>query len=395
MINTSSYRSATAGRFAVAGLVLALLSACSDTGKAPAPAAPPPPNVTVAKPQIRQVVDEDEYVGRFVAQNAVEIRARVSGYLEQVHFKDGAYVKQGDLLFSIDPRPFRNTLDQARANLEQARSNAVFAESDFGRAQLLAREKTITDQALDQRAQSLRNALAAVAANEALVRQAELDLQFTELRAPIEGRIGDRRVSPGNLVTGGTAGNTTLLASIVSLDPIRFEFTFDEAAFLRYKRIRPQATDATAQQPVPVQLKLIDDKGFAHAGAIDFIDNVIDKSSGTMRGRAIFANKLDLFTPGMFGRLKVSGSLPYQAFLIPDAAIGTEQVRKFVYVVGADDVVALKYVVPGQMSDGLRVIKDGLAAGDRVIVNGLMRVRPGIKVTPSEAASTPTPAPSR
>ncbi len=389
MIKTSSMR------LCVAGFGLALLAACSDTGKAPAPAAPPPPAVTVAKPQIRQVVDEDEYVGRFVALNAVEIRARVSGYLEQVHFKDGAIVKQGDLLFSIDPRPFKNTLDQARANLEQARSNAVYAESDFGRAQLLAREKTITDQALDQRSQSLRNALAAVAANEALVRQAELDLQFTELRAPIDGRIGDRRVSPGNLVTGGTTGNTSLLASIVSLDPIRFEFTFDEAAFLRYKRIRPQSTDAKAQEPVPVQLKLIDDKTFAHKGAIDFIDNVIDRSSGTMRGRAVFANRQDLFTPGMFGRLRVSGSLPYQAFLIPDAAIGTEQIRKFVYVVGADDVVAMKYVVPGQMSDGLRVIKDGLSDGDRVVVNGLMRVRPGIKVTPSEASSAQTPTPAR
>ncbi len=389
MIKTSSMR------LCVAGFGLALLAACSDTGKAPAPAAPPPPAVTVAKPQIRQVVDEDEYVGRFVALNAVEIRARVSGYLEQVHFKDGAIVKQGDLLFSIDPRPFKNTLDQARANLEQARSNAVYAESDFGRAQLLAREKTITDQALDQRSQSLRNALAAVAANEALVRQAELDLQFTELRAPIDGRIGDRRVSPGNLVTGGTTGNTSLLASIVSLDPIRFEFTFDEAAFLRYKRIRPQSTDAKAQEPVPVQLKLIDDKTFAHQGAIDFIDNVIDRSSGTMRGRAVFANRQDLFTPGMFGRLKVSGSLPYQAFLIPDAAIGTEQIRKFVYVVGADDMVSMKYVVPGQMSDGLRVIKDGLSDGDRVVVNGLMRVRPGIKVTPSEAASAQTPTPAR
>ena len=389
MIKTSSMR------LCVAGFGLALLAACSDTGKAPAPAAPPPPAVTVAKPQIRQVVDEDEYVGRFVALNAVEIRARVSGYLEQVHFKDGAIVKQGDLLFSIDPRPFKNTLDQARANLEQARSNAVYAESDFGRAQLLAREKTITDQALDQRSQSLRNALAAVAANEALVRQAELDLQFTELRAPIDGRIGDRRVSPGNLVTGGTTGNTSLLASIVSLDPIRFEFTFDEAAFLRYKRIRPQSTDAKAQEPVPVQLKLIDDKTFAHQGAIDFIDNVIDRSSGTMRGRAVFANKQDLFTPGMFGRLRVSGSLPYQAFLIPDAAIGTEQIRKFVYVVGADDMVSMKYVVPGQMSDGLRVIKDGLSDGDRVVVNGLMRVRPGIKVTPSDAASAQTPTPAR
>lgn len=382
-------------RLFAAGLCLASVAACGDAGKTAAPGAPPPPAVTVAKPVIRQVVDEDEYVGRFVAQNAVEIRARVSGYLEQVHFKDGAFVKQGDLLFTIDPRPFKNTLDQARANLEQARSNVVFAESDFGRAQLLAREKTITDQALDQRAQTLRNAQAAVAANEALVRQAELDLQFTELRAPIDGRIGDRRVSPGNLVTGGAAGNTSLLASIVSLDPIRFEFTFDEAAFLRYKRMSAAAGASAPQEAVPVQLKLIDDKTYAHQGVIDFIDNVIDKSSGTMRGRAVFANKQDLLTPGMFGRLKMSGSLPYQAMLIPDAAIGTEQVRKFVYVVGANDMIGVKYVTTGQLSDGLRVIKEGLAADDRVVVNGLMRVRPGLKVAPSEAAAASQPAPAR
>ena len=199
--------------------------------------APPPPAVTVAKPIKRTVTDFDEYVGRFTAINSVEVRARVSGYLDGVHFKDGQIVKQGDLLFTIDKRPFQNTLDQARANLAQAKSNLAFTEADFTRGQQLVRDKTITDQTFEQRAQAYRNAQAAVSNNEAAVRQAELDIEFTELRAPVNGRIGDRRVSPGNLVTGGTAGNTTLLATIVSTDPIYFEFTFDEASFLRYERM--------------------------------------------------------------------------------------------------------------------------------------------------------------
>ena len=211
--------------------------------------------MTVAKPVQRTIVDQDEYVGRFVAVNSVEIRARVSGYLDKVHFKDGQIVKQGDLLFTIDRRPFQNALDQARANLAQAKANLAFTETDLQRAQSLVRDRTITEQLFDQRTQANRTAQAQVAAQEAAVKQAELDLQFTELRAPITGRIGDRRVSPGNLVTGGLTGNTTLLATIVSIDPIRFEFTFDEASFLRYERLaksagrssRGTATDGRAQ----------------------------------------------------------------------------------------------------------------------------------------------------
>ena len=183
------------------------------------------------------MVDQDEYVGRFVAVDSVEIRARVSGYLDKIHFTDGQMVKQGDLLFTIDKRPFQTSLEQARANLAQARANLAFAEADLARGAQLVRDKTITEQTFDQRTQAKRVAEAAVAAQEAAVRQAELDLEFTELRAPVAGRIGDRRVSPGNLVTGGTGGNTTLLATIVSIDPIRFEFTFDEASYLRYERL--------------------------------------------------------------------------------------------------------------------------------------------------------------
>ena len=361
-----------------------LVAACGQNQQQQA--GPPPAGVTVAKPVQRQVTDHDEYVGRFTAVDSVEVRARVSGSLDAVHFKDGQIVKQGDLLFTIDKRPFQNALDQARATLAQARSNLIFAEADLQRGQQLVKEKTITDQTFEQRAQAYRNAQASVSANEAAVRQAELDLEYTELHAPIDGRIGDRRVSPGNLVTGGTAGNTTLLATIVFIDPIYFEFTFDEASFLRYERMSKEARDiASRGGGVTVGLKLIDESKFDHEGRMDFIDNAIDRSTGTIRGRAKFANPKALFTPGMFARIRVPASPPHETLLVPDAAIGTEQVRKFVLVVGQDGTVMPKYVTLGQTTaDGLRVINQGLAADDNVIVEGLMRARPGQKVTPQE-----------
>ena len=378
---------------ALAGALAMSLAGCGQSQKQ-AGGAPPPPAVSVAKPIKRTVTDYDEYVGRFTAINSVEVRARVSGYLDGVHFKDGQIVKQGDLLFTIDKRPFQNTLDQARANLAQANSNLKFTESDFTRGQQLVHDKTITDQTFEQRAQAYRNAQAAVSNAEAAVRQAELDIEFTELRAPVDGRIGDRRVSPGNLVTGGTAGNTTLLATIVSTEPIYFEFTFDEASFLRYERMSKTGKDiASRGAGVQVALKLIDEHDFIHEGHMDFVDNVINTSTGTIRGRAVFANPNNIFTPGMFARLRVPASPPYEALLVPDAAIGTEQVRKFVLTVNADNVVVPKYVTLGQTTpDGMRVLKTGITADDRVIVNGLMRARPGQKVTPQEEGKGGPPA---
>jgi RND family efflux transporter MFP subunit len=379
-------------RLAAALLPLALtLTACGQSQ--PPAAGPPPPAVTVAKPIERSVVDYDEYVGRFVAVDSVEIRARVSGYLEKVHFRDGQMVKAGDLLFTIDKRPFDNALAQARANLAQAKASLALAEADLERGRQLVRDRTITEQAFDQRTQAYRSALASVAANEALVRQAELDLEFTELRAPVAGRIGDRRVSPGNLVAGGSVPTTTLLATIVSLDPIRFEFTFDEASYLRYERLAQGGGEVTGRTGgVNVALKLVDEKDFVHRGTMDFVDNVIDKSSGTIRGRAVFSNPDLMLTPGMFGRIRVPGSPVYQALLVPDSAIGTEQVRKFVFVVGADNTATARYVTLGAVEgDNLRVIKDGLKRDDRVIVNGLVRVRAGQKVTPQDQGSSAGP----
>jgi RND family efflux transporter MFP subunit len=223
-----------------------------------------------------------------------------------------------------------------------------------------------------------------------MVRQAELDLEFTELRAPVTGRIGDRRVTTGNLVTGGTGGSTTLLATVVSIDPIRFEFTFDEASLLRYERLaREGTTDVTGRGNAAVRLKLIDEPEFSHYGRMDFVDNVIDRSTGTIRGRAQFSNSDELFTPGMFARVQVPASAPYEALMVPDPAIGTEQVRKFVYVIDKDNIARQRLVRLGQAVDDLRVIKEGVSADDRVIVNGLMRVRPGQKVTPEEQQAVP------
>jgi RND family efflux transporter MFP subunit len=366
---------------------LVLLVGCSESPQKQA-AAPPPPNVTVAKPTKRVVVDQDEYVGRFVAIDSVEIRARVSGYLDRIDFTDGQLVKQGDLLFTIDKRPFQTTLDQAKANLAQARANLAFAETDLARGAQLVKERTITEQTFDQRTQTKRVAEASVQAQEAAVRQASLDLEFTELRAPVAGRIGDRRVSPGNLVTGGTSGNTSMLAMIVSIDPIRFEFTFDEASYLRYERAAQAGSEMTSRNAsVAVALKLIDEPDFSHQGRMDFVDNAIDRSSGTIRGRAVLSNTDGVFTPGMFGRVRVPGSPSYMAVLVPDAAIGTEQTRKYVLTVDAENVARMKYVTLGQSFDNLRVIKSGLAEDDRVIVNGLIRARPNQKVTPQDESA--------
>ena len=375
----------TIGRRIGAVLMLAaLVASCGE--KQQQAGGPPPPAVTVAEPTKRTVTDYDEYVGRFVAVSTVEVRARVSGYLEGVHFTDGSRVKQGDLLFTIDKRPFQNAVAQARASLTQAKTNLAFTEADFTRGKELVAAKTITDQVFQQRSQAYNNAKAAVAGAEAAVRTAELDLEFTELRAPINGRIGDRRVSPGNLVTGGNTGNTTLLATIVTDDPIRFEFTFDEASYLRYDRLFKAGDGSSSRGAgVPVSIKLIDEDAFGHTGKLDFFDNVISTSTGTIRSRAVFDNSNGLFTPGMFARVQVPSSPPYEALLVPDVAIGSEQARKFVLAVDGDNKAVTKYVELGQLVDGkLRVIKKGLTPADRVIVNGMARVRAGQKVNPQQ-----------
>ncbi|MFG1294646.1 MULTISPECIES: efflux RND transporter periplasmic adaptor subunit [Xanthobacter] len=374
--------------YAPAALAL-LLAGCGE--QAAAPSGPPPaPPVTVAHPTTRTVTDQDEYVGRFVAIDEVNVRARVSGYLDAIHFKDGQAVKQGDLLFTIDQRPFKIALQQAQANLAQAQANLDFTKTDLERARTLLEDRNstaISKQTFDQRTQAERTAAATVQSQEAAVRSAQLDLDFTEIKAPVSGQIGDRRVSVGNYVTGGTGGTPTLLAVIVSTDPIRFEFTMDEAALLRIQR---RKADIKGE---PVALKLIDDKGFVHQGKMDFMNNVIDRETGTIRGRAVFDNPNGLFRPGMFARLRLNSSDPHEVVVVPDMAVGTEQVKKFVYVVGPDNKVSQRFVTLGSLSGDQRVVLEGLTPQDTVVVNGLMRVRPGVTVTPQMAEAPKADAP--
>lgn len=381
--------------FSLAALALA---GCSEQNQGQPAAAPPPPSVTVAHPTTRTITDYDEYVGRFAAVDLVNVYARVSGYLEKVAFTDGQLVKQGDLLFTIDKRPFQVAHDQAQANLQRAQAELDFATSDLQRAQTLIDDKTsnaISKQAYDQRLQSERTARASVAAAQAALQASQLDLDFTDLKAPVSGRIGDRKVSVGNLVTGGSGGTNTntLLATIVSLDPIYFEFTYDEASYLRYQRMAKEL--GTKADSIPVKLGLIDEKGFPHEGKLDFVDNRISEDTGTIRGRATFANPDGTFTPGMFGRIEIPSSAPHEALLVPDVAIGTEQTRKFVYVMQPGDqpqAPQMKYVTLGRAYDGQRVINSGLSKDDLVVVNGLMRIRPGAKVVGKLEAPAAPPA---
>ena len=376
---------------AIAAVAL-VLAGCDQANVVAQAPAPPPPQVTVAKPAVKRITETDEYVGRFVAVDFVEVRTRVSGYLEKIHFKDGQLVKAGDPLLTIDRRPLEAARDRAQAALMQAKASLTFAESDLKRGQELVRGTTITQQSLDQRKQARAVAEAEVKSQEAALRQAELDLGYAELTAPISGRIGDRRVSEGNLVTGGTSGSTTLLATIASTDPIRFEFTFDEASFLRYQRLSTSGGADKRPGALKVHLKLLDEQDFAREGRLDFIDNAIDRSSGTIRGRAEFSNADGVLTPGMFGRIRLPAKEPADALVVPDTAIGTEQVRKFVMVVDAENVAKPKFVTLGPVVDGQRVISSGLAADDTIVVNGLIRVRPGMKVNPQFETAQPASA---
>ena len=363
----------------IALFVAQLLAACDSKPVANA-AAPAPPAVTVARPLQKTITEWDIFTGRFTAVRSVEVRARVSGFIDSVHFKDGQIVKQGDLLFVIDPRPYRLAVEQARAEVERARARLDITTADVERATPLARSQALTERELDTRRSNQREAAATVASLDAATKQAELNLEWTEVRAPQSGRISDRRVDPGNLITGGETGST-LLTVIVSIDPIHFVFDGAEADFLRYVRlaqagIRPLSRDAQN----PVSVSLADEGDFVHHGRMDFVDNVLNPKTGTIRGRAIFENKDGLLNPGYFGRLRLfAGERP--ALLIPDSAIASDQARKIVFTDADDGVVGTKVVELGPMVDGLRVVRTGLAATDRIVIDGLQRARPGQKVT--------------
>lgn len=359
------------------------LSACDEAASVaqdPA-AAPPPPPVTVARPVVREVVEDDEFVGRFEATDEVEIRARVGGYLQEVHFTDGAIVAEGDLLFTIDPRPYQAAVGQAEAQLKIARSQVEYTAKQLERARELSTRGNISVSALDEREKEYLAAQAQVQGALAALESARLDLEYTEIRAPLTGRIDRNRVSAGNLVTP----DDTILTSIVSLDPIHFYFDVDERSFLAYAR--DARTRGLALQEgagaLPVKVRLSDERDGSFDGRLDFAENRIDRGTGTMRVRAVLANPDLVLQPGLFGTVNIPGSLPYRGVLVPDDAIAADQDRRIVYVVEEDGTVSPRQVRPGPRLHGYRVVREGLSGDETIVINGLMRVRPGAQVTPN------------
>jgi RND family efflux transporter MFP subunit len=368
---------------ALAALSALILASCGEK-QAQAPSAPPPPAVSVANPVEKKVVEWDEYTGRFEAVDTVEVRARLSGVLNEVKFTDGAIVKKGDLLFVIDPRTFQRVLDRDRAALQGAKVQLDFAQKDLERAKPLMTNNTISQQGFDQRNQAVKVAEANVLSAEANVRSAELDVEFTQIRAPITGRISRKLISEGNYITGGS-GSGTLLTTIVSTDPIYFYFDISEADFLKYKRLIEKGMRPSSREVAnPIEVGLQGDAAFPIRGQMSFVDNRIDQSTGSLRERATFPNPNGMLLPGLFARARIIGSGEYTATLLPDAAIATDQSNRFVFVVADDGTVSAKPVTLGPLVDGLRVIRTGVTSADWVIVNGVQRARKGIKVKPEK-----------
>lgn len=346
-----------------------------------------PAPVSVAKPLVKEIVEFDEYTGRFEAPDSVEIRARVSGYLDKVSFKDGANVKAGDLLFTIDPRPYQAAYNKAESAVTVSQSKLEFAQSDMERAEALRKTGNISDQTVDQRRQAYLSAEAELAGNKAALESAKLDLDFTQVRAPISGRISRKLVSEGNLINA----NQTVLTTIVSLDPIQFYFDIDERSFVAYAKGGVASSD-TSPRSNEVVVAVTGDREPTRKGTLDFVDNRLDSTTGTMRVRAVFPNPDFFLTPGMFGRIRIVGSQPYKGVLVPDEAIASDQDRRIVYVSNPDGSVTATPVRPGPKQDGYRVIREGLKGDETIVVNGLMRIRPGAKVSPQMTTLPPTRA---
>jgi RND family efflux transporter MFP subunit len=377
--------------------VTGLFSSGPERGRAPVagpPGGAPPPQVTISRPLAREVTEWDEYTGRFDAVDTIEVRARLAGFLTDVHFTDGQMVKKGDLLFSIDPRPFERALTTAKAELEQAKTKVDSTQKDVSRGRPLLDRKIISEKVFDDRENLKREAEAAVKVAEAKVQTAELDLSFTKIAAPLGGRISRNLISVGNYVTGGGAGTQTLLTTIVTQDPIQFYFDVSENNTIKYKRLAATGAKTPGQPGASIEIALPDDKGFPHVGKLDFSDNRLDNTTGTLRLRAVIDNKPGLFSPGMFGRARISGSAPYQGLLLPDDAIGTDQASKFVAVVAEDGTVTRKVVTLGPISGGMRVIRTGLNADEWVIIKGIQRARPGQKVNPKREPLQVSTAPA-
>ena len=363
-----------AGALVAAPVLVAAAATVLLNREQPAIAAPSPPTVTISTPLVRSITEWDDYVGRFEASKSVEVRPRVSGAVTAVHFTDGAIVAKGQLLFTIDPRPFTAALAEARAGLATAQSDVALARANLERANRLVADEAVSKSDVDQLNARMRAANAALAAAQARVRARALDVEFTQVRAPIGGRVSDRRIDAGNLVAGGDTSGT-LLTTINALDPIYFTFDGSEALFLKTKRA--QAAGAAAS---PVEIKLQDEGAYRWTGQLDFTDNGLDPRSGTIRGRAVLRNPDMFLTPGMFGNMRLSSGGTTPALLVPDAAVQTDQARKTLLTVARDGTVTVKPVQLGPVVDGLRVVRSGLTRADRVVISGTQMAMPGAKV---------------
>jgi membrane fusion protein, multidrug efflux system len=366
-------------------LVLPLALSAIDVISPALAQGPPAPAVTVAQPLAKRVTQWDEYTGRFDAIEQVEVRPRVSGFIEKIHFRDGQVVARGDLLFTIDQRPYRLSAEGAQADVARTRAQVALAENEVERADALSGNRILTARDIDQRRANLASARASQQVSEAALKTAELNLEWTEVRAPIAGRISDRRIDAGNLVSGGQSG-ATLLTNIVNIDPIYFSFEASEADFIRYSRLSLSGDRTSGREGTnPVMVRLSDETEWKRTGRMSFVDNQLNARSGTIRGRATFENKDQFLTPGTFGRMRLFGG-EFDGLLVPDAVIVSDQARKIVLTLGPENKVVPKPVVLGQMSDGLRVIRSGLTATDKVIISGFASpmVRPGVVVTPQQ-----------
>lgn len=377
--------------FVLLSVLSTVIGGCAQ--QPPPPSSLPPLVVTISQPIERQVVDHDEYTGRTTAVEEVEVRARVSGYLVKVNFTEGAEVPKGELLFQIDPRPFQATLDAAKGQVAQWEAKRARAEADVARNQRLLPKGAASQKDLDNSISDLGEARAAIQSAQAAIEQATLSLEFTRITAPISGRISRTSITEGNLVTA----DTTLLTTIVSMHPMYAYFDVDERSMLRYQQLaRERKRQSAREARVPVLLKLANEEGFPHEGIIDFIDNRVDPTTGTIRTRGVFPNTNRVLTPGLFVRVRIPGSDTYTALLVADRTLGTDQGQKYVWIVNEQNVVEYRVVTPGSLqSDGLRVIQAGLKPDEWVIVNGLQRARPGVTVVPQRVEMSTQIAHSR
>src|ERR1700757_740709 len=382
---TGADRSGTPGQLALTGLALAFLigalTGCNQ--QPPAKQALPPASVTVSKPVRKEIADWNEFTGRTAAVNLVNITARVSGYIVNIPFKEGDMVHKGDLLYQIDPRPYQDVYDQALGQLKQAQANQQLQEVTYERQAHLQQTNVIAKEDYDTALSNKNQAAAQVISAQAAVSAAQLNLEFTRVISPIDGRVGRQLVNIGNLVQA----DSTQLTTVVSIDPIYAYFSMDELAALGYQRlVRDGKLASTSDGKAVVYLRLQDENGFPHEGTVNFADNAFDTTTGTLLIRATFANHDGFLTPGNFVRIRIASSPQYEALLVADRAIGTDQDQSFVYVIDSKNIAQLRHVTIGPMADGLRVVKSGLEPDDVIVINGILKVRPNSPVKPENGS---------